>query len=57
MRLFNLKVKVIDESGEVVPVGVKGELCFRGHCVMQGYWGENEKTREVIDQNNWFHTG
>ncbi|XP_065648359.1 medium-chain acyl-CoA ligase ACSF2, mitochondrial-like isoform X1 [Hydra vulgaris] len=53
----HMEVKLVDESGEVVPVGVKGELCYRGHCIMQGYWGEDKKTKEVIDQNNWFHTG
>lgn len=24
---------------------------------MAGYWGEEEKTREVIDAAGWMHTG
>jgi fatty-acyl-CoA synthase len=54
----HLEVKVIDtENGEVVPVGVTGELCTRGYSVMNGYWGEAEKTREAVDADRWMHTG
>ena len=34
-----------------------GELCTRGYSVMLGYWGEAEKTAEVIDAARWMHTG
>jgi len=44
-------------EGEVVPVGVKGELVTRGYCNMLGYWGDQEKTKQAIDENGWFHTG
>jgi fatty-acyl-CoA synthase len=40
-----------------VPRGVSGELCTRGYSVMLGYWGEEEKTKEGIDENGWMHTG
>lgn len=48
---------VIDENGDVVPVGETGELCTRGYSVMKGYWGDDERTREAIDQDGWIHTG
>jgi fatty-acyl-CoA synthase len=52
----HLECKVVDVDGRVVPVGEKGELCTRGYSVMQGYWGDDERTRQaVID--GWMHTG
>ena len=48
---------VIDENSDVVPVGETGELCTRGYSVMKGYWGDDERTREAIDQDGWIHTG
>jgi fatty-acyl-CoA synthase len=53
----HVQVKIIDEHGRVVPRGVSGELCTRGYSVMLGYWGDEEKTREDIDQAGWMHTG
>ncbi|AUT60913.1 AMP-binding protein [Paraburkholderia terrae] len=52
----HLEVKVVDPLGNIVPVGETGELCTRGYSVMNGYWGDEAKTREsVVD--GWMHTG
>jgi fatty-acyl-CoA synthase len=53
----HVQVKIIDDDGRVVPVGIRGELCTRGYSVMLGYWGDDEKTRESIDPAGWLHTG
>ncbi len=53
----HVQVKIIDEQGRVVPRGTSGELCTRGYSVMQGYWGEPERTRDVLDAAGWMHTG
>jgi fatty-acyl-CoA synthase len=53
----HVEVKIVDERGRVVPRGVAGELCTRGYPVMRGYWGDPERTAEVIDAARWMHTG
>ena len=51
------EVKIIDENGQVVPVGVPGELCIRGYANMLGYWNDQEKTEELISKDRWLHSG
>ena len=54
----HLEVKIVDpDTGLTVPRGTPGELCTRGYSVMLGYWGEPDKTAEVIDAARWMHTG
>jgi fatty-acyl-CoA synthase len=54
----HVEVKVVDPAtGLTVARGVPGELCTRGYSVMLGYWGEPEKTAEVVDAARWMHTG
>ena len=53
----HVEAKIVDERGRVVRRGTPGELCTRGYGVMQGYWGEPDRTREVLDSAGWMHTG
>ena len=53
----NTEIKIIDDEGHVVPLGVSGELCTRGYCVMRGYWDDPELTAEDIDEAHWIKTG
>jgi fatty-acyl-CoA synthase len=51
-------VKIIDPAtGEVVPVGERGELCARGWLVMASYYNMPERSAEAVDQDGWLHTG
>jgi len=51
-----VEVKVVDESGEEVPVGEKGELIYRGHNVMKGYYNKPDANAKTI-RNGWLHSG
>jgi len=54
----HVEIKIVDPaSGAIVPLGAPGELCTRGYCVMIGYWGNDEATRDAIDEAGWMHTG
>jgi fatty-acyl-CoA synthase len=53
----HLEIKVVDPvSGETVPRGEPGEFCTKGYSVMLGYWNQQDKTDEVL-QDGWMHTG
>ena len=51
-----VEIKIVDASDRVVPIGEQGEICTRGYSVMQGYWGDQERTDETI-VDGWLHSG
>jgi fatty-acyl-CoA synthase len=53
----HIEVKIVDGAGRIVPRGVAGEFCTRGYSVMRGYWNDEARTREAIDEAGWMHTG
>ncbi len=52
----HLEIKIVDDQGQVVPVGTKGELCTRGYSVMKGYWEDPDKSADAI-HDGWMFTG
>ncbi|MBI5458704.1 AMP-binding protein [Methanobacterium sp.] len=56
--LPDCEVKIVDpETGKTLKPHQTGEICCRGYNVMKGYYKMPEKTREVIDEDGWLHSG
>ncbi|MBU8874408.1 AMP-binding protein [Reyranella sp. MMS21-HV4-11] len=55
--LPHIEIKIVDTEGRTVPRGETGEFCTRGYSVMKGYWNDEAKTREAVDEAGWMHTG
>ena len=62
--LANCVGLILDESGNELPAGEKGELCIAGDQVTKGYWNNDEKnassffSKKVEGKNmRFYHTG
>jgi len=53
----HLEVKIVDQSGRIVPPGAPGELLTRGYSVMRGYWDDPAATARAIDEARFMRTG
>ncbi len=49
-------LKIMDDNGNELPVGERGEICAYGPQVMKGYWKREEDTKEMF-HGEWLKTG
>ena len=54
--VLGVEVACLNDRGEPVPPGERGEVVIRGHNIMKGYYKRPEETADAI-RNGWFHTG
>lgn len=46
-----------EDASVSLPAGEVGELMIRGGIVMQGYYGNEQASRDTIEPDGWMHTG
>ncbi|AHW60808.1 long-chain acyl-CoA synthetase [Draconibacterium orientale] len=52
----NLEIKILDDNGNELPTGEKGEIVIKGDNVMKGYWNNPTATADSL-KDGWLHTG
>lgn len=52
----NTDIRIVDDQGNDVPMGERGELWVKGPQVMRGYWQRPDDSAEVL-KDGWMATG
>ena len=55
--VWGVEMCIMDDTGNQLPDGERGEICIRGEIVMQEYWRKPDATAETIDPDGWLHSG
>ncbi|RSZ42555.1 MULTISPECIES: long-chain-fatty-acid--CoA ligase [unclassified Variovorax] len=50
-------LKLLDDDGNEVPVGERGEIAIKGPQVMAGYWQRPDETAKVMTADGYFKSG
>ncbi|MGB0929654.1 MAG: long-chain-fatty-acid--CoA ligase [Chitinophagales bacterium] len=54
--VWGMEVKLVDSEGNEVPVGEKGELIYKGHSVMKGYYNRPKANAKTL-KDGWLYSG
>ena len=54
--LPRVSIRVLDEYGHALPVGMTGQIVVESPCVAVGYWNDPERSRQTF-RNGRLHTG
>ena len=52
-----VEIEVVDDDGHPTARGDVGRVRCRSAAVMRGYWGDPERTEQVLDADGWLTTG
>lgn len=53
----NTDMKILDDQGNEVAIGERGEICAKGPQVMRGYWNKLDENENYFFPGDWFRTG
>jgi long-chain acyl-CoA synthetase len=51
------EIAILDDAGNPVPLGERGEIAIRGPQVMAGYWNRPDETAKVMTADGFFKSG
>lgn len=51
-----LELRIVDDEGNSLPTGERGELQIKGASIIEGYWERPEANQETFD-GHWLRTG
>jgi long-chain acyl-CoA synthetase len=51
------EIQILDDAGQVLPLGQPGEIAIRGPQVMAGYWNRPDETAKVMTPDGYFKSG
>ncbi|MFP2996330.1 long-chain fatty acid--CoA ligase [Spongiivirga sp. MCCC 1A20706] len=54
--VWGVQIKVVDDKGIELPEGEKGQLVYKGHNVMKGYYNNPQATKNAI-KDGWLQSG
>ncbi len=52
-----VEVEMLDDDGNIMPQGERGEVCIRTIANFNGYWDNEEATRDAFTTDGFFRTG
>ena len=52
-----VEIAILDDDGNELPAGERGEVCIRSAANVRGYWRNPQATAEAFTPDGWFHTG
>ncbi len=57
LPLPSTDIVILDDDGQPVALGVRGEIAIRGPQVMGGYWNRPDETEKVMTADGFFKSG
>jgi long-chain acyl-CoA synthetase len=57
LPLPSTEIAILDDDGNLMPLGQRGEIAIRGPQVMAGYWNRPEETAKVMTPDGFFKSG
>jgi acyl-CoA synthetase (AMP-forming)/AMP-acid ligase II len=52
-----VRVRIVDDQRQPLPVGERGEIAVQSSQMMLGYYNAPDLSAQVLDADSWFYTG